>query len=180
MFLDDPRFLGGPHYLAFASNILTRDRAAGILRRKFLRLHGKKIRKTVSDIKRGAEAISEAKVRTEIIGATERLGTQVKQLDEKLGQEISAVRRLIGSSESLQDWKLLVSDVHRLKGEHVPREIFDTEVRRIDEKIDNWLKALNTRLEDLKAIKFWSKRTLLEIALAIMTVIAALYGAGVI
>lgn len=141
----------------------------------------KKIEETVDDLRRDAEAIPVSlELRNKIIKNTQRLDSQIDQLHDKVEEEIGAIRKLIGSVKSIQDWKLLVSDVDRLKGEHVPREVFDTEVKRIDEKIDKGIESLNTRIEDLKAIKFWSKRTLLEIVLAITAVIATLYGAGVI
>jgi len=173
----DPRYSGTKFHFATTFLLFSHSKLHSILREQQRR----EIKKTVSELREDAEAIpKEIELRSKIIESTQRLDSQMKQLDEKVEKEISAVRKLIGLSESIQDWKLLISDVNRLKGEHVPREIFDTEVRRINEKINKGLEALNTRIEDLKAIKFWSKRTLLEIALAIMTVIAALYGAGVI
>jgi len=137
------------------------------------------IERTTNGLKKSISKIPEKKTREELLATASKIGGALHEI-KRLDQEISKVRRLVGATKEIQDWKLLISDVERLKGEHVPREVFDTEVKRIDEKIDKGIEALNTRIEDLKAIKFWSKRTLLEIALAILAIIATLYGAGVI
>lgn len=140
----------------------------------------KRIEETVKDIKKDASAIDETELRIRIIEKTERLENQTKQLDKKLRKEIGRVRKLIGTSEKYLDWRAFSADVEHLKETHITKGTFDAHIKRLDDKIDTLKENLNTRIEDLKAIKFWSKRTLLEIALAIMTVIAALYGAGVI
>ena len=140
----------------------------------------KKIAETVDNIKRDAREIPVMELRTKIMEATERLEGQVKQLDKKLREEVSGVRRMIGTSEKYLDWKAFTSDFEHLKETHITREAFEAHVKRLDEKIDKGLDALNTRIEDLKAIKFWSKRTLLEIALAIWGTIVTLYAAGIL
>ena len=91
-----------------------------------------------------------------------------KRLD-KIEQEIGGVRKMIGTTKEYQDFRVFTTDIEELKKSHVHKQVFQSEIKRLDQ-----------RIEDLKAIKFWSKRTLLEIALAIMAVIATLYGAGVI
>ena len=53
-------------------------------------------------------------------------------------------------------------------------------IKRLDEKIEESKETLNTRIDDLKAIKFWSKRTVLEIALTIWGAILTLYVAGIL
>jgi len=139
------------------------------------------IEETVVDLRKNVEAIpEEVDLRNKIIETTEKLENQMKELHERLEAEVGGVRQLIGTSEKFQDFKAFTTDIEHLKTTHVAKEIFHSEIKRVDEKIDKGLEALNTRIEDLKAIKFWSKRTLLEIALAIMAVIATLYGAGVI
>lgn len=155
------------------------------------RLDSLKIKETVSDIRRDAKEIPVAELRTKITEATERLENEMKQLDKKLKEEVSGVRRLIGTSETYLDWKAFTTDFEHLKKTHIAKDVFDVNIKRLDEKIekgleslatriDKGLEALNTRIEDLKAIKFWSKRTLLEIALGIWGAIVTLYVAGIL
>jgi len=66
-----------------------------------------------------------------------------KELDEalegirRIDEKINRVRKLVRFSQEYQDWKVLVSDVHRLKGEHVPREVFDAKVDELATRIDS-------------------------------------------
>ena len=84
------------------------------------------------------------------------------------------------NGKDLQDFRVFITDIEYLKKSHVHKEVFLVEIKRLDEKINRGLEALNTRIEDLKAIKFWSKRTLLEIALAIWGAIITLYATGIL
>ena len=84
------------------------------------------------------------------------------------------------NGEDFQDLRVYTTDVEYLKKTHVHKEVFLVEIKRLDEKINRGLEALNTRIEDLKAIKFWSKRTLLEIALAVWGAIVTLYATGIL
>ena len=143
----------------------------------------KKIEETVKDIKEDASAIEETELRARIIEKTEGLEGQVKQLGEqhrKLREEVVGVRKLIGTTKEFQEFRAFTTELEELKRTHIHREVFLTETKRLDEKIEKGLEALNTRIEDLKAIKFWSKRTLLEIALAILAIIATLFAAGIL
>jgi len=123
--------------------------------------------------------LKEVPARSELLKSLEKIETSVKKTDE-LHEELIGVRKLIGASEEFKDWKILVSDVDKLRKEHVAKGEFDAKIERLDEKIEKGLEALNTRIEDLKAIKFWSKRTLLEIALTIWAAILTLYVAGIL
>lgn len=64
---------------------------------------------------------------------TSKLWKEIRRLDE----EIDKVRQLVGVTKEVQDWKLLVSDVDRLKGEQVPREVFDAKVNELGTRIDS-------------------------------------------
>ena len=140
-----------------------------------------RIEETVDDLKRDAKSIPEGvELRAKIIENTRRLDSQMKQLDKKVKKEIGAIRKLVGTSKDFLDWKAFSTDVEHLKETHIAKDVFDVHIKRLDEKIDKGLEALNTRIEDLKAIKFWSKRTLLEIALAIWGAIVTLYATGIL
>jgi len=99
----------------------------------------------------------------------------VKKIDEyekrisKIEEDICGVRRIIGVSKEFQDWRALTSDVETLKKKHVGKDLFESEVKRLDQRIDA-----------LKEVKFWSKRTFLEIILAIWGTIVTLYASGVL
>lgn len=140
----------------------------------------KKIKSTVTDLKRFAEGIPETvQLKKKIIESTKRLEGQIKNLNKKFEEEVSVLRDLVGAEEHL-GWRAFSFDIKRLKETHLEKEVFDTHVRRLDEKIENKTEALNTRIEDLKAIKFWSKRTLLEIALTVWGSIMTLYVSGIL
>jgi len=153
------------------------------IKREFeLKKRRKQIEESMGTIKKEAEAIPTEELRTKIVKATERLEKQIEPLYEKykkLESDVVGVRKLVGT-KGFGEWRALTSDVEYLRTTHITRETLDAHIKRLDEKIDKGLEALHTRIEDLKAIKFWSKRTVLEIALAIMAIIATLYGAGVI
>jgi hypothetical protein len=104
---------------------------------------------------------------------------EIKRIDEhekklmSVEKDIVGMRRLVGSSQEFQDWRVMASDVETLKKTHVTKELFESEIRRIDQKIDS-----------LKEIKFWSKRAIVDIVLAMVatvsTTIATLMAAGII
>jgi hypothetical protein len=142
----------------------------------------KTIEKTTEELKKRIPKIPE-KDREEFLGYATKIDAalqEIARIDAKYSEEIGGVRKIIGASEEFQDFRVFTTEVEDLKKTHIPKDVFVSEVKRLDEKIDKGLQALNTRMEDLKAIKFWSKRTLLDIALAILAVLATLYGAGVL
>ena len=148
------------------------------------------IKRSADGLKESISKIPEKGIRDELLATTRKIDASLQEI-RRLDEDIGKVRKLVGVTKEIQDWKLLVSDIDRLKGEHVSKQVFDAKIERLDEKIekgleslnqrvDEGIKALNTRIEDLKAIKFWSKRTLLEIALAIWGAIVTLIVAGII
>ncbi|HDQ05840.1 MAG TPA: hypothetical protein ENN36_03845 [Candidatus Bathyarchaeota archaeon] len=140
----------------------------------------KKIESTVEDIKRDAEAIPETvQLRNKLIENTKRLEKQIGEQSKKYEEDFSAIRELLGTEEHV-GWKVMCTDIKHLKDTHLEKEVFDVQIKRLDEKIENKTEALNTRIEDIKAIKFWSKRTILEIVLTIWGAFVTLYAAGIL
>jgi hypothetical protein len=137
------------------------------------------IGRSTDGLKESIARILEKDIREQLLSDAKKIDKSLQEI-KRIDEEIDKFRQLVGASQEYQDWRVLVSDVHKLKGEHVPREVFDTEIKRIDERINKGLEALNTRIEDFKAIKFWSKRTVLEITLAVWGAIVTLYAAGII
>ena len=136
------------------------------------------IEEQVKGIRLGAGKIQDKSLRAKMLEHTNKISSSildVKKLEQheqrlhSIEQEIGGVRKMIGTTKEYQDFRVFIADLEKLKESHVHKEVFQSEIKRLDQ-----------RIEDLKAIKFWSKRTFLEIALAIMAVIATLYGAGVI
>jgi hypothetical protein len=136
----------------------------------------RRIKEAIEVIKKDAETIDGEKLRRKVMMNIGRLEKRIKEMNTKFEDSTNRLRRMIGTSEKYLDWKAFSSDIEHLKETHVTKGEFKSEIKRLGEKID----AVNVRIEDLKAIKFWSKRTLLEMALAIIAAIATLYGAGVI
>ena len=99
------------------------------------------IERSTLGLKKSIAKVTEKDVRDELMGATQKIDGALKEI-KRIDEEIGKVRQLVGISQEYQDWRLLVSDVHTLKGEHVPREVFDS---RIGE--------LNTRIDSLSEIK---------------------------
>lgn len=141
------------------------------------------IGKKAEEIKNAAEQVLDKNQRYTLLKAAEDIQTSLSKLkrleehDKKIAAiegEIAGVRKLIGTSKEYQDWKVLVEDVADFKKTpHVAKELFESEIKRLDQRIDG-----------LKEIKFWSKRTVLDVGLAALattsTIIAALLGAGII
>jgi len=108
-------------------------------------------RKVIKDasqkLKRDIEAIPESETRARLeervksiesalmnIGSFDKISKKVASLEG----DISGLRTLVGTSEYFKDWKLLVSDVQRLKVEHVPREVIDARVNELNTRIDSF------------------------------------------
>jgi len=140
-----------------------------------------KIEETVEDIQRDIEAIPEdIELRSKIKRNTQRLNNQMKQLYKKVDEEIGALRKLIGSTESIQDWRLLVSDVARLKGEHVPREVLESKLQGLStkiealEKIEKAYERLSSQqekvLEQQSGFLKWIKYSIILVPIAVACV----------
>ena len=149
-----------------------------ILRMRAREAKIRSIEEEIEEIATGIKKIQDESLRAKMLEHTNKISDSildVKKLEQhelrlkSIEQEIGGVREMIGTTKEYQDFRAFTSDITELKKTHVHKEVFESEIKRLDQ-----------RIEDLKAIKFWSKRTLLEIALAIMTVIAVLYGAEVI
>ena len=111
---------------------------------------------------------------------------EIKRIDEHdkklldVEKDIVGMRHIVGESKDFQEWRALTCDVQRLKDEQVGRKEYDADLKRLDEKIE----LINDRIEDAREIKFWSKRTILDVALAVFaavaSTIAGLLAAGII
>ncbi|HUW48420.1 MAG TPA: hypothetical protein VMW36_06735 [Patescibacteria group bacterium] len=91
----------------------------------------------------------------------------------QMEQEIGGVRKMIGTTKEFQDFRVLATDVDDLKKSHVHKDLFESEIRRLDQRIESY-----------KEIRFWSKRAIVDVALAIAaassTIVAALLAAHII
>lgn len=141
------------------------------------------IESKTEEIKSEAEKVLDENLRERLLKAAEEIEyslNEMKRLDEHerkisaIEGEIDGVRKLIGKTKEYQDWKALVSEVAEFKKTpHVAKELFESEIKRLDQRIDA-----------LREIKFWSKRTIIDIILAVIatasTIIAALFAVGVL
>lgn len=149
-----------------------------ILRGRLRQTKIRSIEEEIKEIKAESKKILDESLRLKMLNHAGKISgsiLDVKRLEQheyklkSIEQEIGGVRKMIGTTKEYQDFRAFTSDITELKKTHVHKEVFESEIKRLDQ-----------RIEDLKAIKFWSKRTLLEMALAIIAAIATLYGAGVI
>jgi hypothetical protein len=177
-------------FIVFRENKMNEDPVSAALsgvdrmRTKAVReTESKLIGQKTEQIKSQAEKVQDLTQRETLLKATKDIELSLAKLSvlEQQAQkmnaiegEIEGVRKLIGTSKEYQDWKILVEEVASFKKiPHVTKELFDSEIRRLDQRIDS-----------LREIKFWSKRTALDLALAALattsTIIAALLAAGLI
>jgi len=141
------------------------------------------IKRSTSGLRRSISRLEQEDMRAyveEIAKKIDKALEEIKRVDEhekkllSVEKDIVGVRRLVGVSQEFQDWRTLTSDVEILtKRPHVPKELFESEIKRLDQRIDAF-----------KEIKFWSKRTIVDITLAVIatasTIIAALLAADII
>jgi len=131
-----------------------------------------RITTTTEGLKKAIEKIPQKEVRDELMPSADAIAGALKEI-KRIDDDLGKVRQLIGSATEIQDWKLLISDVGRLKEEHISRGIFESEIKRLDQRIDS-----------LREIKFWSKRTIVDIVLAVIatisTTIVTLLATGII
>jgi hypothetical protein len=164
VFKEDPRFLLGPLSSLVLWVIQARAGTKG---------EREKIGKTVDKIRKDAEEIGATELKTRIIESTKKLENEIEQLNKKFDEEIGGVRKMIGTTKDYQDFRVFATDVDDLKKSHVHRDVFDSEIKRLDERINS-----------LKEIKFWSKRAIVDMALAAVaiasTIVAALLAAHII
>jgi len=137
------------------------------------------IDRSAAGLKKSIAKIPEKEMREELLGQTKRIDDAVREIN-RIGTDVSNVRQMIGTTKEFQDWRMLILDVSRLKEEHMSIVEIKAQIDRLDERID----ALHTRINDLKDIRFWSKRTILDISLAALatatTIIAGLLAAGIL
>jgi len=147
------------------------------------------IGESTSKLKKDATLIPAPNIRTRVLDAADKIDNALRQMehlkkyDKRLGfieQEIGGVRKLIGVTKEYQDFIVLTSTVDEIKKNYVNRPLFDETIKRVDERIN----GVNTRIEDIKTIKFWSKRTIIDVILGAIattsTLIAALLAAGIL
>jgi hypothetical protein len=101
----------------------------------------KTIERSTEGLKESITRVPEKQLREELLTNTGQIDTALKEI-KRIDEDLGKVRQLVGTSKEYQDWKLLITDVDRLKGEHVPREVFDANI-----------KELNTRIDSFKEIK---------------------------
>jgi hypothetical protein len=91
--------------------------------------------------------------------ARSTLGKLAKEIDKALedikrvDKELLGVRKIMGASKEYQDWRVLISDVDRLKGEHVSKGEFESEIKRVDDRIKEGLNAIGSRVSALSDIR---------------------------
>jgi hypothetical protein len=141
------------------------------------------IRRSTSGLRESASRLEQKEMRDYVEKFAKKIDRaleEIKRIDEhekklvSVEKDIVGVRRLVGVSQEFQDWRTLASDVTALKKKPlVSQGIFTSEIKRLDQRIDA-----------LTEIRFWSKRTIVDVVLAAVatasTIIAALLAAGII
>lgn len=94
------------------------------------------IEKSTKGLRKSITKIREENIRNDLLSATKKIDQSLQKI-KRLDEEISKVKQQVGVSQEYQDWKLLVSDVDRIKGEHVPREVLEAKVNELNTRIDS-------------------------------------------
>jgi len=133
MFPKDIRATGGKYGLSILKEALMKSEIHAIIRQK----QKNEIKKTVDDLRR-VETISDViELRKQVSTITRRLETQVEQLDKRTEEQITSLRQLIGASEKFYELKFLVTDINRLKRQHISKEVFEAKVNELNTRIDS-------------------------------------------
>jgi hypothetical protein len=140
------------------------------------------IKEEVEAIKQDIKRIDDSYLRSRLLESAKKIDetiSAVKTLEKheqrlsQIEQEIGGVRKMIGTTKEYQDFRVLATDVDDLKKSHVHKDVFESEIKRLDQRIDS-----------LREIRFWSKRTIVDIVLAVIatvsTTIATLLATGII
>ena len=154
------------------------------------------IKKIPVDLRAKVRQIKQENIRSDLMNLTDLVdrfihsySNQLKdqeRLITAIKEDVDGVRQLVGVSKEYQDWKILVSDVDRLKGEHVPREVFESKINELSTKIEAFekieeayerlanhqAKVLEQQSSFLKWIKY--STILVPIAVALIPVIEIL------
>lgn len=137
------------------------------------------IGKSTSQLIETIERVPQAKMRAELLATTKRIDETVKEI-RRLDQSVDKVRKLIGTSTDFQDWRVLIADVERLNREHVPREVFESNVKEINGRIDSLssvkeaydkvLQQQSKLLEQQSSFITWIKYATIGVPIAIVLV----------
>jgi acetolactate synthase small subunit len=93
------------------------------------------IKQITEKLRKQAGKVTEKAIETNLTKYTEKIEGALAEI-KRMDKEIGGIREVMGISKEYQDWRLLVSDVHRLKEEHVPREVFIAKVSELSTRID--------------------------------------------
>jgi len=91
----------------------------------------KAIERSTEGLKESIARVPGKQLREELLTNTKRIDAALKEVS-RIDEELGKVRQLMGVSKEYQDWRILVSDVSRLKEEHVPREVFDAKISELN------------------------------------------------
>ena len=106
----------------------------------------KKIESTVNNLKRNVEALpNDSEFKRQIMRTIINLDSQMKELDKRVDEEVLEFRKLVGNSEGLLDWKMYSGDMDFLKKTHVTKEIFTSEIKRLED-------IINIRIDSIQSI----------------------------
>lgn len=100
------------------------------------------IRGSTSGLRRSISKLPQKKIREDVDEVAEKIDKaleEIKRIDEhekklsSMEKDIGAVRHLVGESKEYQDWRILTSSVEGLKKRpHVSKELFESEIKRLD------------------------------------------------
>lgn len=137
------------------------------------------IGRSTKGLKKSIAKIPEKDIREELLANAKKIDSSTQEI-RRMDEEINKMRQLVGVSQEYQDWKVLVSDVHRLKGEHVPREVFESKVKELStkieafEKIEKAYERLSSRqekvLEQQSSFLNWIKYSTILVPIAVACV----------
>lgn len=160
-------------------NELAFDVVGSLLRQVSRRYVYGRIEDATESLRTNIKEIVDQTLREKMLNVAKDLESSLSQIKE-LDKQMTVVKNLMRTSEDFKDVLVLMETVKEIRENYVKKEVLKEQLNRFDDRIS----AMNTRISDLKAIKFWSKRTVVDVVLAIIaavsTVIAALIAAGIL
>ena len=97
-----------------------------------------KLKRTVGAIKQEVKEISSTDLRDRLTTSTQKLEAQIALLNNRVEEEINGFRTIIGKAKDFQDFRVFVNDVADLKNSHVRKEVFDSKICELNNRIESF------------------------------------------
>jgi hypothetical protein len=95
----------------------------------------KAIIKSTSDLEKLIAQIPQKETRAKLLSNTKSIDQAMSEI-RRLDNDMDKVRKMVGMTKEIQDWRVFATDLERIKSEHLPKEIFDAKLTELNTKIE--------------------------------------------